>query len=46
VWRYSFADWDKACERIEATNWMALLNDSDIYKSWLDWKNAFMNIME
>ena len=46
VWRYSFADWDKACEMIEATNWMALLNHSDIDKSWLDWKNAFMNIME
>ena len=30
---------------IEATNWMALLNHSDIDKSWLDWK-MFMNIME
>ena len=46
VWRYSFEDWDKACERIEATNWMAFLGYSDIVKTWLGWKNAFMSIME
>ena len=46
MWRYSFADWDETCEMIEATNWMALLNHSDIDQSWLDWKNAFMNIMK
>ena len=46
VWRYNFLDWNKACERIEATYWMALLNYSDINKTWLGWKNALMTIME
>ena len=33
VWRFDVADWDKACKMIEATNWLALLNHSDIDKS-------------
>ena len=46
VWRYSLADWDRACELIEATDWNSLLDHSDINVSWNKWKSAFMNIME
>ena len=46
VWRYSLADWDKACQLIESTDWMSLLNTSNIDKSWSKWKSAFLNIME
>ena len=46
VWRYGLADWDKACELIEATDWMSLLDHSDVDRSWSNWKNAFLTIME
>ena len=46
VWRYTLADWDKACELIEATNWTSLLDNNDIDKSWHNCRNAFINIME
>ena len=46
VWRYSLADWDKACELIEATDWMSLLDHLDVDRSWSNWKNAFLTIME
>ena len=46
VWRYSLADWEKACELIDATDWMSLLNSSDIDDSWNRWRTTFLHIME
>ena len=46
VWRYSLADWDRACKLIEATDWNSLLDHSHFNISWNKWKSAFMNIME
>ena len=46
VWRYSLADWDQACELIEATDWKSLLDHSDINQSWNNWKSAFLSTME
>lgn len=46
VWRYRLADWDRACELIEATDWKSILDYSDINKSWNNWKSALLNIME
>ena len=46
VWRYSLANWERACDLIEAIDWHPLLNPIDINKSWTNWSNAFLNIME
>ena len=46
VWRYRLADWDRACELIESTDWISLLNTSNINESWSNWKSAFLEIME
>ena len=46
VWRYSLADWEKACELIDATDWMSLLNSSDVDDSWSRWRTTFLHIME
>ena len=46
VWRYSHANWERACNLIEATDWSALLDPTDINLSWTNWSEAFLNIME
>ena len=46
VWKYSHANWDRACELIEATDWSSLLDPEDINKSWSQWKSTFLKIME
>ena len=46
MWRYRLADWDRACELIESTDWISLLNTSNIDESWSNWKSAFLEIME
>ena len=46
VWRYSLANWERACDLIEAIDWHPLLDPIDINKSWTNWSNAFLNIME
>ena len=45
VWRYAYADWEKACEQINATDWNSLLAD-DVDKSWFNWHHQFMQIMK
>ena len=45
VWHYSHADWDQACERIEAFDWDNIITE-DINSSWDGWHAAFLNIME
>ena len=45
VWRYAHADWEKACEQINATDWNSLIAD-DVNKSWFIWHHQFMQIMK
>ena len=37
IWRYAYADWEKACELIDNTNWDSLCSD-DINLSWSNWQ--------
>ena len=45
VWHYSHADWGKACEKIEASDWDSMLTE-DMNLSWDRWYSKFMSIME
>ena len=45
VWRYKHADWERACDLINSTDWKSLLNQSDMNKSWCNWRDKFMQIM-
>ena len=45
IWRYAYADWEKACELIDNTNWDSLCSD-DINLSWSNWQQQFMGIIE
>ena len=45
IWRYAYADWEKACELIDNTNWDSLYSD-DINLSWSNWQQQFMSIIE
>ena len=44
IWRYSHADWDKACDLIESFDWDSILTD-DIDASLKQWHKQFMDIM-
>jgi len=44
-WRYDLAEFDKARERIEDTDWNTLLKNDDINISWMKWRNKFYEIM-
>ena len=44
IWRYNYADWDKACEIIDEFNWESILSQ-DIELSWKLWHRQFMSIM-
>ena len=46
VWRYTHADWERACNLIHATDWFALLDSTDINLSWTNWSKAFLSIMD
>ena len=45
IWLYKHADWPKAHELIEETDWSSLITD-DINISWENWKQHFMEIMK
>ena len=45
VWHYSYADWGKACEKIEVSDWDSMLTE-DINLSWDRWYSKFISIME
>ena len=45
IWRYKHADWGRACELIDATDWSALLSPNDINQTWYNWRETFLNIM-
>ena len=42
---YTYADWEKACELIDNTNWDSLCSD-DINLSWSNRQQQFMGIIE
>ena len=44
-WRYDLADFDRAQEEIEETDWNALLDSDGINISWQNWKFRFHEIM-
>lgn len=46
VWRYNYADWDTACNLIEATDWSATLDPGDINNTWANWRDKFLSIMD
>ncbi len=45
VWRYKFADFEKACSLIDAANWDQLL-PMDVNLAWDMWQRQFLCIME
>ena len=45
IWRYKDADYRKARQMIEETNWDHLLHENDIDYSATNWHNKFMEIM-
>ena len=46
IWRYNYADWDKAHDLLEDVDWDSLLLQvSDIDQAWLIWKDTFLSIM-
>ena len=44
IWRYTYADWDKACQLLNEFNQDSILSQ-DIEKSWKLWHQQFMSIM-
>ena len=45
VWRYTLADFSRACELLDATNWDPMMA-MDIDQAWEYWQQKFLNIME
>ena len=44
IWRYTRADWNRACEFIDEFNWDSILTQ-DIELSWKQWHQLFMSII-
>jgi len=45
IWRYAYADWDKAKELISQRIWDLLLTD-DVNDSWSNWHKEFLSIID
>ena len=45
IWRYKHADFDKANELLQATNWGSIITDC-VDQSLRNWQTVFMSIME
>ena len=45
IWRYSYANWDRACEAIDSFDWNSIMSD-DINVACENWLNQFMLIIE
>jgi len=45
IWDYKHADFTKACELIDDTDWDSLLLEDDINVSTLNWHRQFLEIM-
>ena len=44
VWRYAHADWQRANNLIEETDWQLLIT-GEVDTSWNNWQNQFLEIM-
>ena len=44
IWRYSYANWDKACKLIDENNWGSILSEN-IKLFWELWHKQFMSVM-
>ena len=44
IWRYGYADWDKACDLINQFDWDSILSEN-VELSWKLWHKQFMSIM-
>ena len=44
IWRYKEADYGKACQMIDETNWDDLLCNEDVNCSATNWHNKFMKL--
>ena len=45
IWRYKYADFERACFLLDAINWDYLL-PNDANSAWNTWKSIFLDIME
>ena len=45
IWQYAHADWERACELLDAVNWNVLYSDN-INIFWEHWHKTFLDIME
>ena len=46
IWRYNYADFDRAMELLDEIEWETLLNGSDVDLYWSSLKNYFLQVME
>ena len=46
IWRYAHADFGKACELINSTDWDALIVNHDVNLSLHNWEHPFLQIMD
>ena len=45
IWRYALADFLRACDLLDATNWDPMMA-MDLDQAWEFWQQMFLNIME
>ena len=45
IWRYAMADFSRACDLLDATNWDPI-TAMDIDQAWEFWQQKFLSIME
>ena len=46
IWRYAYADFNKANDIILKTDWDTILCGSDVEEAWSRWYKTFLSIME
>ncbi len=46
IWKYSLADFDRACHELQNVDWDALLVGHNIDAAWQLWESTFMTIIE
>ena len=46
IWRYAHADFGKACELINSTDWDALIVNHDVNLSLHNWEHRFLQTMD
>ena len=45
IWRYKYADFEKACFLLDTIDWDIVL-PNDVSNAWLTWQTIFLQIME